>query len=189
VGLGGKSLASGVQLAKLPGGSKFGGTCRSGIYDEAMPEVSLDDLDKSIIAELQEDGRRAFREISRSLGVSEGTVRGRFRRLEEAGILKIAAFVDPKERGASRLAILLIAVEPDARGELTQFLCGQPQVSYVSTLLGSADMFVQLLVRDERTLWEFLQTELHARPGVKRVEFWFEVELNKLWFDSQPTAY
>jgi Lrp/AsnC family transcriptional regulator, regulator for asnA, asnC and gidA len=174
--------------AKGPRGGAAGLARRSSIYDDTMPDSALDDLDRAIISELQEDGRRAFREISRSLGVSEGTVRGRVRRLEDAGILKIAAFVDPKESANSRLAIVLISVEPEARVELTEFLCSQQQVSYVSTLLGSADIFAQLLVRDETSLWNFVQTQLRSRPGVKNVDFWFEVELNKLWFDSHPAV-
>jgi Lrp/AsnC family transcriptional regulator, regulator for asnA, asnC and gidA len=162
---------------------------RTTLYDGSMPEVTLDELDRSIIAELQEDGRRAFREISRSLGVSEGTVRARVRRLEEAGVLRIAAFVNPVGEGGSRLAMMLIRVEPQAREELTEFLCSQPQISYVSTLLGSVDVFAQVLVRDEVALWSFIQNELRSRPGVTSVDFWFEVELNKIWFDSQPVAY
>jgi Lrp/AsnC family transcriptional regulator, regulator for asnA, asnC and gidA len=154
-----------------------------------MPEAPLDDLDRSIIAELQEDGRRPFREISRSLGVSEGTVRTRVRRLEESGVLRIAAFVNPIGGKGSRFAIMLIRVAPDAREKLTEFLCSQHQISYVSTLLGSVDVFAQILVSDEVALWNFIQNELRSRPGLISVDFWFEVELNKIWFDSQPVAY
>ncbi|HXF36034.1 MAG TPA: winged helix-turn-helix transcriptional regulator, partial [Actinomycetota bacterium] len=50
------------------------------------PEV--DDLDLRILAELQEDGRRSYREMSQRLGVSPGTVRSRLLQLIEEGVVQ-----------------------------------------------------------------------------------------------------
>ena len=50
-----------------------------------MAELKLDDLDHAIIRELEQDGRRAFREIARTVDTSEATVRARVTRLPEAG--------------------------------------------------------------------------------------------------------
>ena len=77
-------------------------------------EEPLDHLDREILRNLQEDGRRAFREIARSLGVSEATVRTRFRRLQDSGILRILAFADPFRLGGSVLALVLLRVQADA---------------------------------------------------------------------------
>ena len=41
----------------------------------------MDDLDLSILASLQSDGRRPFTDIAQELGVSEGTVRNRVSKL------------------------------------------------------------------------------------------------------------
>ena len=41
---------------------------------------SLTDIDVSIIKELLKDGRKSFREISRSTGISTPTVKARFDR-------------------------------------------------------------------------------------------------------------
>ena len=63
-------------------------------------QTEFDDTDRAILRALQEDGRRSFRAIARGVGVSEGTVRTRVRRIEEAGALRILAFVDPSPWGA-----------------------------------------------------------------------------------------
>ncbi|MET0971891.1 MAG: AsnC family transcriptional regulator, partial [Thermoleophilaceae bacterium] len=42
-----------------------------------MSRQPLDDLDRRILIELQEDGRRSYREIGSKLGVSAGTARVR----------------------------------------------------------------------------------------------------------------
>lgn len=56
-----------------------------------MTPRQLDDLDRGIISQLQQDGRRPFRAIARALGVAEGTVRYRAGRLQEEGMLRILA--------------------------------------------------------------------------------------------------
>ena len=52
-----------------------------------MP-FNLTDMDVSIIKELLKDGRKSFREISRSTGISTPTVKARFDRLVNVGFIK-----------------------------------------------------------------------------------------------------
>ncbi|MFM9125403.1 MAG: Lrp/AsnC family transcriptional regulator, partial [Actinomycetota bacterium] len=46
-------------------------------------EIPLDATDEAILRALQEDGRRSYRSVARDVGVSEGTVRARVRKLEQ----------------------------------------------------------------------------------------------------------
>jgi predicted transcriptional regulator len=48
-------------------------------------EQRLDDVDREIVRQLQQDGRRSYREMARSMDVSEGTVRWRVKRLQDTG--------------------------------------------------------------------------------------------------------
>ena len=56
--------------------------------------TQVDDVDVAMSA-LQEDGRRPFTEIARSLDLSEGTVRQRVGRLERLGIVQIVGCREP----------------------------------------------------------------------------------------------
>ena len=102
----------------------------------------LDATDIAILAELQEDGRRPFREIARSVGVSERTVRARVRALHEAGALRILAFVEPARLGHSVLALVFLRVRIDAHDAIVEELTSWPEVSYVSSLMGRHDLCV-----------------------------------------------
>ncbi|MFN3470738.1 MAG: Lrp/AsnC family transcriptional regulator [Novosphingobium sp.] len=53
-----------------------------------------DTLDRQIAEALAEDARLSFRKIAADLGVTEGTVRGRVKRLQAAGLLKLVPIVD-----------------------------------------------------------------------------------------------
>jgi len=52
-----------------------------------MPH-ELDDIDIGLVASLQEDGRKSFRQISRELGISAPTVQARYKRLVNIGLIK-----------------------------------------------------------------------------------------------------
>src|SRR5262249_49532383 len=51
--------------------------------DFPAPRVPLDEIDLGLIEALAKDGRQSNREVGRQLGVSEGTIRSRLRRLED----------------------------------------------------------------------------------------------------------
>jgi Lrp/AsnC family transcriptional regulator for asnA, asnC and gidA len=59
----------------------------------------LDDTSKAIIAELQQDGRRAYSAIGKSVGLSEAAVRARVQRLVDKGVMDIVAVTDPLQLG------------------------------------------------------------------------------------------
>ena len=55
----------------------------------------MDTTDIAIITQLR-DGRTSFKTIADRLNLAEGTVRNRFRKLKEQGILDVTGLVDPE---------------------------------------------------------------------------------------------
>ena len=75
--------------------------------------VGLDDADRKILAELQQDARASFKAIAEDIGVSEATVFVRVKKLKEAGILKgFRAIVDPSAVGKPLTAFILVRAQP-----------------------------------------------------------------------------
>jgi len=50
--------------------------------------VKLDDTDLAVLKSLMQDGRKSFRAISREIGVSTPTVKARYERLINMGLIK-----------------------------------------------------------------------------------------------------
>jgi Lrp/AsnC family transcriptional regulator for asnA, asnC and gidA len=144
----------------------------------------LDDLDRRVIDELQQDGRRAFRDIARELGVSEATVRSRVRRMEDGGVLKFVAFADPAQLGQLRLALVLLTVAAGRHPAVIAHLKELREVAYVSTILGPADICAQVLVADDAALWSFVTDRLRGLEGVTDIQTIVEVEVHKLRYVS-----
>jgi Lrp/AsnC family transcriptional regulator for asnA, asnC and gidA len=151
-----------------------------------MPTVSLDRIDLGILRELQEDGRRPFREIARHLHVPEATVRARVKRLEENRVVRVLAFADPFKLGNTKMALLLVEVAPDAHEGVVRTLEAWPEVSYLSTTTGVADLCVQVLCRDDAALWG-LQQRVRGLGGVVALKLLQEIKVHKLRF-TLPAA-
>ncbi len=151
-----------------------------------MEETALDDLDRSIVTELEADGRRPFRDIARQLGISEATVRARVRRLEEAEVLKIVAFADPLRMGNSVMGLLFVHVEEEYYDKVVEALSGYAEVSYLSSVLGIADLCVQVVVRDQVELGKFIRSKVRVLTGVTDTATYIETEVHKLRFTSPP---
>lgn len=65
--------------------------------------VQLDDIDVAIIKSLMEDGRKSFRAISREINVSTPTVKARYERLVNMGLIKsVRPEIDITKIDASR---------------------------------------------------------------------------------------
>ncbi|HLH67377.1 MAG TPA: Lrp/AsnC family transcriptional regulator [Solirubrobacteraceae bacterium] len=139
----------------------------------------LDALDRAIISQLQVDGRRPFRAIARSLGVAEATVRFRATRLQEEGVLRILALADPFRLGFAVQASVLIRVEPAAHRSVAATLATWPEVMYLSSCAGSADLYMHLICRDHDDLWRLMAERLGAVEGVVGSETLMELHVHK----------
>src|SRR5690348_16270327 len=65
-----------------------------------MAEVTLDDVDRALLAALQRDGRATYADLGRLVGLSPSAVTERVRRLEHSGVITgYAAEIDPEKLG------------------------------------------------------------------------------------------
>ncbi|GAA3680452.1 HTH-type transcriptional regulator Ptr1 [Arthrobacter ginkgonis] len=135
-----------------------------------MAKYQMDDLDRAILQSLEDDGRKAMREIARELGTAEATVRARIKRLQESNVLRIVAFVDPDSVGGTQLSLVFVAVEPARHQSVVDALVDLPEVTYVSTLLGAPDICIEVQCGGNAELWAFVNGKVSAIPGVVSAE-------------------
>jgi len=75
--------------------------------------AKLDELDKKILRELQQDARISFKTIAQKVGVSEATIFVRVKKMQERGVIKsFSAIVDPTAIGRELTAIVLVRATP-----------------------------------------------------------------------------
>ncbi|MFZ5917782.1 MAG: Lrp/AsnC family transcriptional regulator [Chloroflexota bacterium] len=130
----------------------------------------MDELDRLILETLQEDGRTPFTEIARQAGVSETTIRSRYRGLVEQGVIRTVGVVDPYAIGLNAPAIVAVSVEPGMADQVAQAIVKLPEVSYLVMTLGSFDLIVETFCRDLPHLTDVITRQIQAIPGVRATE-------------------
>jgi Lrp/AsnC family transcriptional regulator for asnA, asnC and gidA len=143
----------------------------------------VDELDRAIIAQLQQDGRRAYRAIAVELGVAETTVRYRARRLQRTGVVSVTAFADPERLGYGVLASMFLRVAAAQRAAVIEELRSWQEVMYLSSCAGRADLMLQVVSRSLAELDEVLAVRLAELDGVLEVDTLVELRVHKAHYE------
>jgi Lrp/AsnC family transcriptional regulator, regulator for asnA, asnC and gidA len=138
----------------------------------------LDSVNKAIVEELQQDGRRTYGSIAEAVGLSEAAVRQRVQKLREAGIVQIVAVTDPLQVGFRSQAMVGIRVDGDVR-EVAERLAAVDKIDYVVMCAGSFDILVELVCEDEDAVIELLNGVIRNVPGVRDIETFMYLKLIK----------
>jgi Lrp/AsnC family transcriptional regulator for asnA, asnC and gidA len=138
----------------------------------------LDEISKAIVEQLQEDGRRSYTEIGKTVGLSEAAVRQRVQKLTDSGVVQIVAVTDPMQLGFFRQAMIGIRVSGDTT-IVADRLATLPAVDYVVLTAGSFDVLVEVVCEDDDSLIELLNKEIRLIEGVQSTETFVYLKLRK----------
>lgn len=131
--------------------------------------VTLDELDKAILRELQTDGRMSYAELGPKVGLSAPATRQRVQRLIGSGVLQVVGVTDPLRLGLPVMAMLGIKAEGDLR-ELADLIGSRPEVVYLVHTSGLFDLIVEVVCSEPGELLTIINDRLAKLPGVREVE-------------------
>ena len=140
--------------------------------------VTLDEVSKAIIEQLQQDGRRSYAAIGKVVGLSEAAVRQRVQRLTESGVMQVVAVTDPLQLGFARQAMVGIR----AKGELesvAEALGELDEVDYVVITAGTYDILVEVVCESDDHLLELLSGKIRTVANVESTETFMYLKLHK----------
>ena len=136
-----------------------------------MSRRQLDEVDKLIVAQLSRDARRSNGQIAADLGVTEGTVRARIKRMEQEKLIRLTAVTNIDRFGDALLAYIWIEVErSDRTRQVAQSLATIPELGFVGVMLGRSDILAITMVRNTEHLAEFVHSRVSSIAGVRRTE-------------------
>ncbi len=131
--------------------------------------TELDDIDKSIVRELQVDGRMPYSQLAPVVGLSEAATRQRVNRLIERGVMSVVAVTDPVALGYGYQAMLGIRVDTEA-ATTAEKLSQIDEAEYVVVTTGRYDVLVELVCTDAEHLLEVVDSKIRNVSGVRNVE-------------------
>jgi len=143
----------------------------------------MDDLDRSILEELNIDARRSHREIAHRLKVSPTTVSSRVARLEEQGIIRgYIPVLDDEQLGFDLWAAIGIRISKGRLREVEERLARDSRAYAIYDVTGENDALLIGRFRDRRDLDHFVKHALQD-PYVERTNT--QVVLNRVKEDRR----
>jgi DNA-binding Lrp family transcriptional regulator len=130
----------------------------------------LDALDTQLIDMLGRDARVSNRRIAAELGVTEGTVRGRIKRLQQDGLIAFTAITGFQLEQRARLAFINVQADVDRVREIAQVISDIPSVNAVLITMGQFNITAMCLIDDLDMLVELASDQILAVSGVHHVE-------------------
>ncbi len=127
--------------------------------------MQLDWIDEQIIDILKKDARTSFVEISERLGVSEGCIRQRVKKLVEKGIIKKFTIIvnDPRKIKA----IVMVSTEAGSETEKIRKIIEKfPNVEWCCEVSGEYDIILMLSAKNIKELNEAVE-KIRKINGVK----------------------
>lgn len=135
-----------------------------------MSKGVIDDIDRRILEHLSQDGRKSNREIAQALGLGEGTVRGRVKRMQENNIIKIMALTSFTGPETPQLAYIGVRADLAQVADIAKVIAEMKFVRFVASMLGRYDLLVITLVNDGGELVRLVNEEIMTLPGVRHAD-------------------
>jgi Transcriptional regulators len=136
----------------------------------AVKPKRLDELDQKIVDKLARDARISNRAIAAELGVTEGTIRSRIKRLQGEGLIQFTVVKDFRMEGSPNLCMLGIDADPERVPSLAEALSELPEINCVVVLLGRYSLLAMGLFTNIEQLNAVVTGKIRTLQGVQRVE-------------------
>ena len=136
--------------------------------------IELDNIDRSLLRALQDDGSAKASDLGRIVGLSQPAAWRRIKRLEIGGVIKgRRALLDAVKLGYGVTVFLGIKLAAKSRVSLEDFeraVSAIPEVQLVQHVLGMYDYRLKVVATDLSDFERVLRRRIMTLPGVGDVE-------------------
>jgi len=136
--------------------------------------MSLDDIDRRLLQELQRDARISNVALAEQAGLTQSPCLRRVRHLEESGVIRgYTALVDQTKVGLPVSVFVSIKLDKQREEELARFeeaVRRCPEVLECYLMTGPRDYLLRVVARDLADYERFLKETLTRIDGVASIE-------------------
>ena len=148
--------------------------------------ITLDDIDRAIVAHLRKNGRATNQQIADILGLTAATVSSRIRRMEDANALRVVAVSDFSAHGYNVLLEVAIEVEGRPASEVAEELAKLPEVFAAHLVTGRYDIDILVALHDFDGLADLMLNKLAKIHGIRSLVPAIAIDVVKYEFDVAP---
>ena len=136
--------------------------------------MTLDDIDRRILAELTRNGRISNADLARRVGLSASPCWTRVRALERSGVIKgYSAVIDRSALGLPETMVVEVTLNKHrhAGGAVDSFIKAVerlPEVIDAAMVAGDFDFYLRVAVANTAEYERFLREKLYRIPNVRK---------------------
>ena len=149
-------------------------------------KLKLDDVDRQILRDLQDDGRMTNVELAKRAGISAPPCLRRVRTLEDTGCIRgYHADIDAEALGFGVTVFANVGLHSQAEADLVAFeerVARWPEVRECHMLAGETDFLLKIVATDWDAYQKFLTTNLTPAPNVSVVKSALGIRTSKREF-------
>jgi DNA-binding Lrp family transcriptional regulator len=135
---------------------------------------SLDEVDRKIISQLQQDGRATLEELAKNVGFTSMGIKKRLQKLLRQNAIKVSATLNPFSFKLSPAIVLLEMESAEAAQKLLDRFKDCPRVVQIFKTIGGFNLIALVIAENQDTL-ESISMEkcsLRSGGGIRRSEFY-----------------
>ena len=132
--------------------------------------VTLDDLDRRLVAALQLNGRASWSQVARAVEANESTVARRGQQLVDSGVVGVVGVLDHLRCGLGISLQVRLRCRSGATGAVAEALTELAATRFVTVVTGSADVAAEFVVTDHRDVTRVLVDDLPRPDDIVETE-------------------
>jgi Lrp/AsnC family transcriptional regulator for asnA, asnC and gidA len=144
--------------------------------------LDLDDLDRSIVELLKQNGRITYKEVGDRVNIPEATARYRVQRLLKTDLLQLKTWVNPNRMAAPQATIINLIVESSRVNSVAEELAQFDEVQFLSIVAGLHNIVVNVSFNTQGELRRFFD-KLATIRGILHYDTQIVTRLVKAHYD------
>jgi Transcriptional regulators len=131
----------------------------------------MDDIDKKILKNLQQNARMTISDLSSEIALSMPAISERLKKLEASGVIKqYTVILDPAMLNKHLMALMFLRFDnPSHSDSFTTFVKDESEIKECFYITGDFDYSLKIVTENTRTL-ELLLTRIKNHPGVIKTQ-------------------
>lgn len=133
--------------------------------------VKMDEVDFKIAEKLSENGLAPLEKIAQEIGVAINTVKRRYEKLKNSGVLKVTIQVDLTKLGYQAMSIFEVTLKSREESfSIIEKISKIPDVISIMKTSGDYDLQIYMMIRDINHLLK-IQEDIAKIQGITKMEF------------------
>jgi Lrp/AsnC family transcriptional regulator for asnA, asnC and gidA len=147
----------------------------------------IDDLDRQLIALLNDEGRLPLSEVAQRAGVSRPTVAARLKTLLRGGLLKVAGLINVVELRGITIGLVGLTLDAYTLEEKLEQIGDLAEVNWAAVVTGRYDIICEVATEEGMAgLYRFLTESLVRVGGISSSEMFVVMRARNKWTTLPP---